>query len=92
MIRWRPSQELVVVVTYTVGLYMTVVDNTIIYTALPSLARGFHVSLDSAQWVTLSYLPCCSAPGRLLAGPGRPAWWRWAPRSARRPARCSAAC
>jgi EmrB/QacA subfamily drug resistance transporter len=46
----------VVVVTYTVGLYMTVVDNTIIYTALPSLARDFHVSLDSAQWVTLSYL------------------------------------
>ena len=36
VIRWRPSQELVVVVTYTVGLYMTVVDNTIIYTALPS--------------------------------------------------------
>ena len=56
MIRWRPSQELVVVVTYTVGLYMTVVDNTIIYTALPSLARDFHVSLDAAQWVTLSYL------------------------------------
>jgi EmrB/QacA subfamily drug resistance transporter len=54
--RWRPSQELVVVVTYTVGLYMTVVDNTIIYTALPSLARGFHASLDAAQWVTLSYL------------------------------------
>jgi EmrB/QacA subfamily drug resistance transporter len=46
----------VVVVTYTVGLYMTVVDNTIIYTALPSLARGFHASLDAAQWVTLSYL------------------------------------
>ena len=43
MIRWRPSQELVVLVTYTVGLYMTVVDNTIIYTALPSLARDFHV-------------------------------------------------
>jgi len=54
--RWRPSQELVVVVTYTVGLYMTVVDNTIIYTALPSLARDFHASLDAAQWVTLSYL------------------------------------
>jgi hypothetical protein len=39
--RWRPSQERVVLVTYTVGLYMTIVDNTIIYTALPSLARDF---------------------------------------------------
>ena len=56
MIRWRPSQELVVLVCYTVALYMTIVDNTIIYTALPSLARDFHASLAYAQWVTLSYL------------------------------------
>ena len=56
MIRWRPSQELVVLLSYTVALYMTVVDSTIIYTALPSLARDFHSSLDAAQWVTLSYL------------------------------------
>jgi EmrB/QacA subfamily drug resistance transporter len=54
--RWRPSQERVVLVTYAIGLYMTIVDNTIIYTALPSLARDFHTSLASAQWVTLSYL------------------------------------
>jgi EmrB/QacA subfamily drug resistance transporter len=54
--RWRPGQELVVLVTYSVGLYMTIVDNTIIYTALPSVARDFHASLASAQWVTLSYL------------------------------------
>jgi EmrB/QacA subfamily drug resistance transporter len=52
----RPSQELVVLVAYTIGLYMTVVDSTIIFTALPSMARDFHASLDAAQWVTLSYL------------------------------------
>jgi EmrB/QacA subfamily drug resistance transporter len=56
VIRRRPSQELVVLVAYTVGLYMTAVDSTIIYTALPSLARDFHTSLADAQWVTLSYL------------------------------------
>jgi EmrB/QacA subfamily drug resistance transporter len=56
VIRWRPSQELVVLVTYSVGLYMVAVDNTIIFTALPSVARDFHVSLADAQWVTLSYL------------------------------------
>src|ERR1700744_4633859 len=56
VIRWRPNQELVVLVVYTVALYMTVVDNTIIYTALPSVARDFHSSLADAQWVTLSYL------------------------------------
>jgi len=54
--RRRPSQELVVLVCYTVALYMTVVDNTIIYTALPSVARDFHSSLADAQWVTLSYV------------------------------------
>ena len=56
MIRWRPRQERVVLACYTVALYMTVVDSTIIFTALPSLARDFHASLDAAQWVTLSYL------------------------------------
>ena len=56
MVRWRPRQELVVLVVYTVGLYMTVVDSTIIFTALPSMARDFHSTLDAAQWVTLSYL------------------------------------
>jgi EmrB/QacA subfamily drug resistance transporter len=56
VIRRRPSQEPVVLVAYTVGLYMTAVDTTIIYTALPSLARDFHASLAAAQWVTLSYL------------------------------------
>jgi EmrB/QacA subfamily drug resistance transporter len=56
VIRWRPRQELVVLVSYTVGLYMTVVDSTIIFTALPSMARDFHSTLDAAQWVTLSYL------------------------------------
>jgi EmrB/QacA subfamily drug resistance transporter len=54
--RWQPRQELVVVVLFSVGLYMTAVDSTIIYTALPSLARGFHQPLAAAQWVTLGYL------------------------------------
>ena len=56
VIRWRPSQELVVLVSYAVGLYMSSVDNTIIYTALPTVARDFHEPLAAAQWVTLSYL------------------------------------
>jgi EmrB/QacA subfamily drug resistance transporter len=49
-------QERFVVFVYTIALYMTVVDSTIIYTALPSMARDLHASLDGAQWVTLAYL------------------------------------
>ena len=35
---------------------MSAVDSTIIYTALPSMARDFREPLAAAQWVTLSYL------------------------------------
>jgi EmrB/QacA subfamily drug resistance transporter len=52
----RPRQEPVVIIVYMVGLYMTVVDSTIVFTALPSVAREFHESLADAQWVTLAYL------------------------------------
>jgi EmrB/QacA subfamily drug resistance transporter len=54
--RWQPRQEIVVIICFSVGLYMTSVDSTIIFTALPSLARGFHEPLSAAQWVTLGYL------------------------------------
>ena len=59
---------------------MTSVDNTIIYTALPSLARDFHASLAAAQWVTLSYLLALAVWSRRLGGsatgsaPGVPSW------------------
>jgi EmrB/QacA subfamily drug resistance transporter len=56
MVRFRPRQEPVVIVVYMIGLYMTVVDNTILFTALPSVARQFHESLSAAQWVTIGYL------------------------------------
>lgn len=52
----QPKQERVVLLMYMVGVYMSAVDSTIIYTALPSVARDFSETLSSAQWVTLSYL------------------------------------
>jgi EmrB/QacA subfamily drug resistance transporter len=56
LMRFQPSQERVVVAVYMVGIYMTVVDSTIVYTALPSIARDFHAALPSTEWVTLGYL------------------------------------
>lgn len=50
------QQERIVLIVYMVGLFMSIVDSTIIYTALPSVARDFHEPLGSAQWVTLGYL------------------------------------
>src|ERR1700722_11072447 len=54
--RFQPRQERVVVAVYIIGIYMTVVDSTIVYTALPSIARDFHAALPSTEWVTLGYL------------------------------------
>jgi EmrB/QacA subfamily drug resistance transporter len=56
LMRFQPRQERVVVAVYIIGIYMTVVDSTIVYTALPSIARDFHAALPSTEWVTLGYL------------------------------------
>ena len=50
--RFQPRQERVVVAVYIIGIYMTVVDSTIVYTALPSIARDFHAALPSTEWVS----------------------------------------
>src|ERR1700733_7150931 len=80
-----------------VGLYMTVVDSTIVFTALPSVARNFHESLAAAQWVTLSYLlslavfvPSSGWIGDRFGTRGPRGWSRSASALARPPARCSA--
>jgi MFS family permease len=54
--RPAPRQELVVIVVYMVGLYMTTAEGTIVYTALPAIARDFHAGIATAEWVTLAYL------------------------------------
>src|SRR5580704_18552562 len=54
--RFQPRQERVVVAVYIIGIYMTVLDSTIVYTALPSIARDFHAALPSTELVTLGYL------------------------------------
>ena len=56
MTRFRPNQERVVIVVYMIGLYMSVVDSTIVNTALTSITRDFHTTLASTEWVVLGYL------------------------------------
>ena len=45
-----------VMVVYIVGLFMTIIDGTIVNVALPTLAREFDVSSTDIEWVSVAYL------------------------------------
>ncbi len=45
-----------VAVVYVVGLFMEIMDTTIVNVALPTLARDFGVGTDRIEWVVLGYL------------------------------------
>jgi EmrB/QacA subfamily drug resistance transporter len=40
----------------TLGLLMSLIDTTIVFVALETLARSLHANLSSVQWVTTGYL------------------------------------
>jgi EmrB/QacA subfamily drug resistance transporter len=50
-----------VMVVYIVGLFMTIIDGTIVNVALPTLAREFGVSSTDIEWVSVAYLLALAA-------------------------------
>ena len=50
-----------VMVVYIIGLFMTIIDGTIINVALPTLARAFEVSSTGIEWVSIAYLLALAA-------------------------------
>ncbi|MFK8026165.1 MAG: MDR family MFS transporter [Ilumatobacter sp.] len=50
-----------VMVVYIAGLFMTIIDGTIVNVALPTLAREFGVSSTDIEWVAVSYLLALAA-------------------------------
>lgn len=48
-------------VVYIVGLFMTIIDGTIVNVALPTLAREFGVSSTDIEWVSVAYLLALAA-------------------------------
>ena len=49
-------QDIVVAVVFVAGMFMNIMDSTIVNTALPSIARGFHTTIVSVDWVVIGYL------------------------------------
>jgi MFS family permease len=45
----------VVLVVLSLGLFMTLLDLTIVNIAIPSLVDGIHASLDQVLWVLNAY-------------------------------------
>ncbi len=50
-----------VMVVYIVGLFMTIIDGTIVNVALPTLAREFDVSSTDIEFIAIAYLLALAA-------------------------------
>ncbi len=67
--RWpggHPRRRLILLVL-CLSLLVVVIDNTILNTALPTLARVLPAGTSSLQWITVGYTLCFAAlpyPGR----------------------------
>ena len=56
MRRWHLSYQHVIAMIYVVAMFMTIMDATIVYVALPAIARNFEVSPAATDGVVVGYL------------------------------------
>lgn len=52
----RIPQHIVVAVVFVAGMFMEILDTTIVNTALPAIALDFGVGTTSVEWVAVGYL------------------------------------
>jgi EmrB/QacA subfamily drug resistance transporter len=52
----RVPYKWIVAVIFVAGLFMDILDSTIVNVALPVLGRQFHASTASIEWIVLAYL------------------------------------
>src|ERR1700680_5323811 len=57
----RPPRRRQLRLVLCLSLLVVVIDNTILNTALPTLARVLHASTSSLQWITDAYTLCFAA-------------------------------
>src|SRR5215472_11967445 len=56
MLRTLRSNPLVTLLVLCLGLFMNLLDTTIVYVATPSMITDLHASLDAVLWVFNGYL------------------------------------
>jgi EmrB/QacA subfamily drug resistance transporter len=47
--KWRAA------IVVAIGLFMAILDNTVVNVALPQMASAFHTDLDTIKWVSTAY-------------------------------------
>jgi EmrB/QacA subfamily drug resistance transporter len=52
----RIEYKWIVAVVFVFGMFIDILDSTIVNVALPDLAREFHASTASIEWIVLGYL------------------------------------
>ena len=52
----RLSSQQIIGTIYVVAMFMTVMDATIVYVALPAIARGFDIGAPATDGVVVGYL------------------------------------
>lgn len=52
----RIEYKWIVAAAFVFGIFMDIMDMTVINVALPTLARDFHASTDTLEWVVTGYL------------------------------------
>jgi MFS family permease len=60
----RISYKWIVAAVFVCGMFMDILDTTIVNVALPELGRQFHAATASIEWIALGYLlsPATSIP------------------------------
>lgn len=53
---WRPDNKMAVTIVYVLGVFILIIDTTIVNVALPTIGRDFGVPANEIQWVVLGYL------------------------------------
>lgn len=52
----RPSYRVGVTIVYVMGVFIQILDATVVNVALPAIGRDFNVPSDQTAWVVLGYL------------------------------------
>jgi EmrB/QacA subfamily drug resistance transporter len=52
----RPEYEWIVATVFTFGMFMTLLDTTVVNVAIPTFARDFKADTTTVQWVITAYL------------------------------------
>lgn len=55
-LKFRPEYHWLVAVTVTLGMFMSLMDSTIVLVAIPQMQRAFGADIHAVQWVVTIYM------------------------------------